>query len=323
MPNTFETNLGRQLVLDELFDLTLYRRLRKFARGEMATVLDQLAPIEAGHLKFWKTFFSVPEEEVRLDMGRRIKLQALILFCRVFREPGMALILEAIELHGIKKYLAVWERYKNTPLGTAVHSVLQDEFQHEDKVVSEHIQQRVFPERIRDIFLGLNDGLVEMLGAVSGFFAAFAGGPAVLGAAFTVAVAGALSMAAGAFMSVGSQREAEALEEGKRHFLHGNRREEANTPPLSRPISSAVIVGISYFLGALVPISPVFFGARNVMLSLGVSALAVILVSYILAFLSGMDVKHRIAINLIIIALAVSITYLIGTFAKAYFGLSL
>jgi vacuolar iron transporter family protein len=42
----------------------------------------------------------------------------------------------------------------------------------------------------------------------------------------------------------------------------------------------------------------------------------VILVSTILAFLSGMEMKRRILLNLVIIAVAVSVSYAIGLAAK-------
>lgn len=48
-------------------------------------------------------------------------------------------------------------------------------------------ERRISPERVRDVFLGLNDRLVEILGAVSGFFAAFGNAATVLVAGLTVA----------------------------------------------------------------------------------------------------------------------------------------
>jgi vacuolar iron transporter family protein len=47
-----------------------------------------------------------------------------------------------------------------------------------------------------------------------------------------------------------------------------------------------------------------------------------VLVSTILAFLSGMDVKRRIVLNLGIIAAAVAISYVIGLLAKVVWGIS-
>ena len=48
----------------------------------------------------------------------------------------------------------------------------------------------------------------------------------------------------------------------------------------------------------------------------------IVVVSTILAFLSGMDVKRRILVNLITIAVAVGVTYAIGLLTKAIFGIS-
>lgn len=47
----------------------------------------------------------------------------------------------------------------------------------------------------------------------------------------------------------------------------------------------------------------------------------IVLVSAILAFLSGMDVRRRILMNLGIMAAAVAITYAIGLLAKSTWGL--
>lgn len=312
-----DQRLGKMLVSEELFDLMLYRRLRAGARGEMTALLDELISVETKHLKFWQDFFSMPE--VRLSFGQRVRLQTFVWFCQISGAAGISLVLEAIEINGIRKYLDVWEQYKNEPLGEAVRAVLDDELKHEDAIVSDKIKRQVHPERIRDIFLGLNDGLVEILGAVSGFFIAFQTIPAVLAATFTVAIAGAFSMAAGAFVAMGSEREAGTVEQGKRRYLEGDVSEHEVS---GHPFASALIVGISYLFGAAVPIVPVFFGAESVMLSLLFSAGAVIAISSFLAFLSGMNVKRRIITNLIIIALAVGVTALIGSLARQFFGIA-
>ena len=98
----------------------------------------------------------------------------MIAVARVFGAPAIHLILEAIEVFGVRKYLTVWRQYEHGPLGAAVREVLEDEFKHEDAVVTAESDRQISPQRVRDIFLGLNDGLVEILGAVSGFFGAFA-----------------------------------------------------------------------------------------------------------------------------------------------------
>src|SRR5262245_60690297 len=255
----------------------------------------------------------------RLDLPRRMKLGLIVLTCRLVGAPAIHLVLEAIEVYGVRKYLRVWQIYATTPLGPAVREVLEDEFEHEDAVVTGDAELRINPERVRNIFLGLNDGLVEILGAVSGFFAAFGSAAAVLTAAFTVAVAGALSMAAGAWVAVSSEAEVKATEAGKRRFLEPS----AETEPRGEsPFASAVVVGASYFAGALVPVLPVLVGAQTLLAPLIAGGSLIVLVSMILAFLSGMDVKRRVATNLVIMAAAVGITFAVGLLTKRLWGVS-
>ena len=85
---------------------------------------------------------------------------------------------------------------------------------------------------------------------------------------------------------------------------------------------SAGLVGASYLAGALVPVLPVAFGALNVLASLAVAGVVIVAVSMILAFLSGMEIRRRVVLNLAIIAATVGITYLIGTITKAVWGIA-
>jgi VIT1/CCC1 family predicted Fe2+/Mn2+ transporter len=286
------------------------------ARGSLLDVLDRLIPVESRHVAFWQDFFDcrIPA----LDLRRRVKLALLLAIARVGGAPAIHLILEAIEVYGVRKYLAVWKRYGDGPLGQAVRGILDDEFKHEDAVVGSDAERRISPRRIRDIFLGMNDGLVEILGAVSGFFAAFGEAATVLVAASTVAVAGALSMAAGAYIAAASEAEVRDTEAARRRFLG----EPEASEPEQTALASGVLVGVSYFAGALIPVLPVAFGARTMWPSLAAAGLMIGLVSVVLAFLSGMRMRRRVLMNLAIIAAAVSATYLIGRVANSLWGIS-
>src|SRR3989344_2445244 len=313
-----DEKLARKLVLDELFDLMLYKNLLKFADEDEIRILEKLIPVESGHFAFWKDFFGIEEEE--LNFLRVVKLYVFLAICRVFGRPGIHLMLEALEINGIKKYLDVWKQYEDKEMGSAVRKILEDEFKHEDEIVSEYERRKVHPERIRDIFLGFNDGLVEILGAVAGFFAAFGSATSVLAAGLTVAVAGSISMAAGLFAALSSESEVGEIEKGKKEFL-GER--EAGEMPERSPMSSAVVVGISYFIGAMVPVLPVFFGATTALASVTAGVAVAVVVSYIIAILSGMRVAKRIVTNIIVIAVAVTVTYVIGIGAREILGLDL
>ncbi|NOS80738.1 MAG: hypothetical protein HOP32_04035, partial [Nitrospira sp.] len=302
-----DPKLAQQLVLDELFDLSLYKALRSVTQPDVHHTLDELIKVETGHLAFWQKFFDLKLNE--LNFGRKVKLSFMMLVCRIFGSTAVHLVLEAIEVHGVRKYLALWREYQGKALGEALRGILLDEFKHEDVLVTELTKRRINPERIRNIFLGLNDGLVEILGAVSGFFGAFGSASLVLIAALTTAAAGALSMAAGSFLALNSEKEVKTTEIARKIFLG----EESDVTPMEEsPLGSAVVVGIAYTAGAVVPVLPVLLGATDALFSVLTAGLMVIVVSTVLSFLSGMDVKRRIALNLVIITVAVSVSFAIG-----------
>jgi VIT1/CCC1 family predicted Fe2+/Mn2+ transporter len=313
-----DPQLAKTLVLDELFDLSLYKALRQITHPDVHHTLDELITVETGHLAFWQKFFNLRLDT--LDLRRRIKLSLMILVCNVFGSTAVHLVLEAIEVHGVRKYLALWREYQGQPLGEALQGILMDEFKHEDVLVTALTERKINAEKIRNIFLGLNDGLVEILGAVSGFFGAFGEATMVLIAASTTAIAGALSMGAGAFLALNSEKEVKTTEIAKKIFLG----EASEVVPMEEsPIRSALVVGAAYMAGAVVPVLPVAFGATNALYSVLTAGLIVIAVSTILSFLSGMDITRRIVLNLVIIAIAVSVTYGIGVFAKRFWGIAL
>ncbi len=308
--------LVSKTVRDEAFAMALYLRLRDIETGEVHNILTQLVAVERGHVAFWANFAGV--EDVSLDRGQRFRLGVLLLLRRIFGVGMTFLILEAVEIYGINKYWVLWERYKDTSHGPRMRSILQDEFGHEDQLVANLTGRRLNAERVRDIFLGLNDGLVEVLGSVSGFYASFGDPVYVLVASLTVAVAGSISMAAGVLASSRSQLEVQRVENAKRTFFDP----ESELMPETRPLSAAMAVAASYLLGALFPILPVLLGAVSPLWSMLVSGIMVALVTMLLSFLSGMNVRVRVLQNVLLVAVAVAITYGLGTLVKQFWQIT-
>lgn len=293
--SNYDPVFARKIILDEIFDLALYKNILSSTGGEFKSVLEDLIEVEQKHVDFWINFFNEERSSFKLNSAQKIKLFILTNFCKLFGDPGIGLILEATEIYGIKNYLRLWDKYKDTPLGEAVRSVLEDELNNENQILTHLKMRRINPEKIRNIFLGLNDGLVEMLGAISGFFAALANAPIVLMAGITVAVAGSFSMAAGAFVATSSENEVEGTALEKKNFLNVS---SGLDNVGDSALVSALIVGVSYFIGALVPLTPVFLGANSFVLSLFAAGIMISIVTFILAFLSGMSIKKRIIFNL-------------------------
>ena len=256
--------LARTLILDELFDLSLYQALRRISSDSDAQqTLDELIHDRNAAPRLLAEILRC-QAWIASNLGRRIKLWFFTQLCRLFGITAVHLVLEAIEVYGVRKYLALWKAYKDQPLGEALKGILQDEFKHEDVLVTKLTERKINPEKIRNIFLGLNDGLVEILGAVSGFFGAFGDAVTVLIAASTTAVAGALSMGAGAFLALNSEKEVRAMESAKKRFLG---EETGSAEMQEQPLKSALFVGGAYVIGALVPVLPVLFGAKDALVS--------------------------------------------------------
>jgi vacuolar iron transporter family protein len=313
-----DLRLAKILILDELFDLSLYRRLRSISNPELQKLLAELIPVEVGHFTFWQNFFKL--KLPKLNTARKIKLFFIVYACLLLGTSAVDLVLEAIEVYGVRKYLDVWRRYKDEPLGEAVKGVLEDEFKHEDALVTRLKDRILNPDRVRNIFLGMNDGMVEILGAVSGFFASFGKNSLVLVAGLTTAVAGALSMAAGAYAAMSSENEVRRTQEEKARFLG-----EADDSGfrLESAVKSAFIVGISYFVGSSFPLVPVMLGAQTPLPSILTGGSMIVLVSVTLAFLSGMDVRKRAITNFILVTIAVGISYMIGFLVRRLLGISI
>lgn len=307
--------LAQTLILDELFDLSLYKNLEKISSGRLKTTLQELIPIETKHVLFWQEFFQTKIE--KLNFSRLIKLKLIGFVCKSFGDKAVILILEATEIYGIRKYLNIWNIYRNTPLAEGIKSILEDEFGHEDKIVSNFSERKINPEKIRNIFLGFNDGLVEFMGAVSGFYAAFQDSATVLLASFTGAAAGAISMAVGQFLAASSEKEILQTEIEKERFLSGSK----SDPNIGdNPFFSALLVGFSYLFGAMFPILPIWFGSKSILISWVSGGAAIILISLVLAYISGMNIKKRISLNLIMISLAVIISYAFGSLVNKFLG---
>ena len=303
-------SMKKSLLQGELADLALYRALRKRAKGEFAKTLDEFIETEIRHAAFWRGRFGLKEESPGLaGKTRNAMIRAVV---AVFGEPAGYLFLEAVETHGIKQYLHLLDRVQDDEMRKDLRTILTEEVLHEDEAATGGART-VDPGVIRNAFLGFNDGSVEILGAVSGLVAALSEPKLVAISAVTVSVAGAISMAAGAFLSTHAEQEIEQHQRAKEAFL----KEEHVEHPVASPIKASLIVGVCYMIGAAVPVAPFLFGASTAVWSIVLSGSLILLVSAFLAFLSGMGIRKRLFLNGVIITVAVLVSYGIGAWLES------
>lgn len=313
----------KQFVDGELFGLTLYQKLLNTEKDDsLRMTLSELIEIEKKHLKFWQEVTGVSQPRLRVFL--KIKLNLFLLFRKIFGPSAAVLILEMIEIYGAKKYFLVWQKYKGTALGEKVREILKDEFEHEDRAITERVKRKINVDKIRSAILGFNDGFVEIFGAVSGFIVAFANYFLVGFAGFIVGLAGAISMGASAYLSVRSEREIKEMEAEKEEVLSQISFEKTSKKVVQTKESSlslAVYVGIFYFVGALLPVLPLLLGAESIIFSILIGFVMVLVLSFFTAFFAGESFFKRLKLNLIIIAGAILITYSISYFTKTSFGI--
>lgn len=309
--------LAERLVMDEFMGLVLYRRLMPIAGITGKKTLAELIVIEETHVSFWENFFSI--ERKPIGMFRTILIFFEVCIARIFGDRAIFLILESTEIHAINDYFILWERYRGTPTGDALKTILIDELGHEETIITGTTAGGLRGEHIRNLFLGLNDGLVETLGVVSGLLAAFEHTSSVIVAGLTVAIAGSFSMAAGVFAAENSENEIIEIQTKKERILSSNASGESVRRG-TNIFASTSIVGISYFFGAMIPILPIVFGGRGILVSFLASGFVAIFVSTIISFITGMNAKKRIVLNIAILGIAVLITYTMGIIAKQILG---
>jgi predicted membrane protein (TIGR00267 family) len=311
----------KRFVKSELFDLTLYEELLKIEKRDyLKNLLSQLIEIEKKHLQFWQKLTETSRSVLPLSL--KIKLGLFLLLRKILGPLATILILETIEIYGIKKYFHLYEKYKNTSLGEKIREILIDEFEHEDKIVTEKIQKNINIDKIKSIVLGFNDGFVEIFGALGGLLATFENKFLVGVTGLIIGLAGSLSMGSSAYLSAKSERDFETIEKRKKKILSGNDYENYETSK-ENPLSLGLYVGISYFLAVFFPVLPFLLGAKNIIFSIIIGLFLVSFLSFFTASFASETFLEKLKSNLIILTSVIIISYLIGNIMKISLGITI
>jgi len=156
--------------------------------------------------------------------------------------------------------------------------------------------------QLRAGVLGANDGIVSVAAIVVGVAGASAGRASVLTAGVAGLVAGALSMAAGEYVSVSSQRDAE--------------RAGLSTPDdeLTNPWHAAVASLASFLVGGVIPllVALAAWGAGVVPAVFAAVVVALVVTGAVSARIGNAPVRRAVLRNVVGGSLAMAITYGVG-----------
>jgi len=197
-----EADRFRDLLAAERRSADLYDGLAQAATGERREILTELATVERRHAAHWAKRLTELGEPVPEPASPGPRTRLLSWLARRF------------SINAVLPYLERAERadaglYQDDPDATAAMAV--DERSHARVLTQLRREPWHRGDRsgaLRAAVFGVNDGLVSNTSLVMGFAGSGAGATVILFAGLAGLLAGALSMAAGEYISMRSQREA-------------------------------------------------------------------------------------------------------------------
>lgn len=178
---------------DEYRDYVTYRELAKTETvPEFKRILEALIEHELEDYRFW----------LRLSSTKTHRMHGFEVWClkamrRILGLTFTAKFLEGHERDAVRKYTAFLNTV-DAALRPRVQEIIDHETHHEKELISQIKEARV--QFLGSVVLGVNDGLIELTGALVGFAFALRNHTMVALLGAVTGIAASLSMAASAYM---------------------------------------------------------------------------------------------------------------------------
>ena len=311
---------------EELFDSEVYLELGEKESDPVAKAfLFRMAEMEKKHASIWKEI----SEKRGIRIGKLgIKDKLMIKFYGIIRKVlGLELtlrLLESNEENDIEKYneLAKSEELDKNER-EKMREISIDEAVHEEMLTT------IKAKDVSDFVYGISDGLIEVLAATSGIAGAVSNPLVVALSGLIVGISGTLSMSIGAYLSTKSEKE---INEHKREKVKIQKlvdrgevskklsqilselgikdkiaqnispqlvdvAEDIIAPKVDEsPLKSSAVTGLSYIVGAIIPIIPYFLrlgGMLGLITSYVIAGISIFLVGFMIGLLSDVNPKKK------------------------------
>ncbi|HEY51159.1 MAG TPA: rubrerythrin family protein [Dehalococcoidia bacterium] len=246
-------------------------------------ILRRIASEERRHYDLWKRHTN---EDIKPDRWLVWR------YCFISRTLGLTFGLKLME-RGEQKAEAAYDALAQYV--PEAREIAREEDNHEKQLISLIDEERL--QYIGAIVLGLNDALVELTGALSGFTLALQNTRLIAVVGLITGIAASMSMAGSEYLATKSEEDARS------------------------PLKSAVYTGFAYILTVMLLIFP-YFIFSNVFFSFGLMIFIAISVifhfTFYMSVVKEISFKHRFlemaAVSLGIAALSFVIGFLIRTF---------
>lgn len=334
---------------EELFDSEVYLELGKKESDPVAKAfLFRMAEMEKKHASIWKEI----SEKRGIRIGKLgIKDKLMIKFYGIIRKVlGLELtlrLLESNEENDIEKYN---ELAKSEELDENEREKMKEISI--DEAVHEEMLTTIKAKDVSDFVYGISDGLIEVLAATSGIAGAVSNPLVVALSGLIVGISGTLSMSIGAYLSTKSEKE---INEHKREKVKIQKlvdrgevskklsqilselgikdkiaqnispqlvdvAEDIIAPKVDEsPLKSSAVTGLSYIVGAIIPIIPYFLrlgGMLGLITSYVIAGISIFLVGFMIGLLSDVNPKKK-GLEMMGLGIGAAIaTHLIGLLAS-------
>ncbi len=283
-----------QIQQDEITEYELYRALAQQADNETnRRIFQKIADQEKHHYDF---FAAITGKTFRPN---RFRNRMVLWASKVLGLTFVLKWLEKREQHAQENYQQVIQYFPDA------EPLLHEEEEHEQELL-DLIEENIL-EYVGSIVLGLNDALVELLGALAGMTLAIGNPEVVAVAGLLTGIAASLSMAAAEYLSTRTERE-------------------TNPHIRKKPLQAAVFTGIAYIITVILLIIP-YLLLDNVILSLiialSISVLIVALFNAYLAVAKDRPFWRNFTQMTLIIFGVSAFTFFLGWLVNRYWGVEI
>ncbi|MGC8669819.1 MAG: VIT1/CCC1 transporter family protein [Candidatus Micrarchaeia archaeon] len=275
---------------------------RREKRNDLKEILERLSATEDKHAHMWAEILEVDKVKIPMKTSK-LFVYIILLVRKIFGLVIAIKTMESFETQLDRKIIEI-ERHAelNYKEKKIIRKIIKDELKNEAPLKNKIVTFDPILNNIRDIIIGMNDGLVEVLAAVSGLGAALQEPLLILVGGIIIALSGTLSMTGSAYLSTSYETNINSKHKGR------------------NALSSAFFVGGAYIIGAIFPLIPFIFGANGyfgISIAILTTATVLIIVASLVAIISNISIKRNIAKTLVISIGSAFITIALGAFARS------
>lgn len=256
-------------------------------------ILIELSDMERGHVAFWRKLADQKDSKVQPAL-----IRAYMIMRKLF---GLTFVVRLLEIQegSVTEEIREWLFRTDHPAKKDIETVLLVEEQQELKLIRQIKEERV--EFMGSIVLGLNDGLIELSGALTGFLFAFQNHLTVILGGIILGISASLSMASSSYLQARQERSKD-------------------------PVKSALYTGIAYLIVVILLITPYILTANHLGSLFGMLTVVILIVAGLSFYTSVVFTRNlkETFIEMLLFSVGTAfVTFLIGSAARHLLGVNL